>query len=102
MLQKSLLLSDLERMNGLEWQKCLDKVLFPLLTRLLGPLPTSDSTTTEEIRMRACTLLCKVHLKVKCSCRVLQFFLVAGYEKLFLYLVGVFAASQLLDELGGL
>jgi brefeldin A-resistance guanine nucleotide exchange factor 1 len=69
-LQKSLLLSDLERMNGLEWQKCLDKVLFPLLTRLLGPLPTSDSTTTEEIRMRACTLLCKVHLKVKCSCRV--------------------------------
>jgi hypothetical protein len=33
---------------------------------------------------------------------VLHFFLVAGYEKLFLYLVGVFAASQLLDELGGL
>ncbi len=66
-LQRSLLLPDLERLSGPEWRHCLDAVLFPLLHRLLEPLPAAaagaaDAGAAEETRMRACTLLCKVGL----------------------------------------
>jgi hypothetical protein len=47
-------------MTGDEWRQCLDHVLFPLLDRLLEPSPPTEAVIKEEIRMRACTLLCKV------------------------------------------
>eukprot|EP00048_Salpingoeca_helianthica_P023468 m.24517 g.24517 ORF g.24517 m.24517 type:complete len:1480 (+) comp8714_c0_seq1:128-4567(+) len=64
-LQRALLLPDMERLPGPAWRACLDTVLFPLLTRLLEPLaaPGTDTAATEETRMRACTLLCKVFLQ---------------------------------------
>lgn len=64
-LQRALLLPDMERLDGVDWRSCLDTVLFPLLTRLLEPLaaPGVDPAATEETRMRACTLLCKVFLQ---------------------------------------
>lgn len=64
-LQRSLLIADLEHMKPPEWHACLERVLFPLLARLLEPLCKSalSAGELEETRMRSCALLCKVFLQ---------------------------------------
>ena len=62
-LQRSLLLPDLEAMAADEWRNCLENVLFPLLDALLTPALALPPAAMEETRMRCCTLLCKVFLQ---------------------------------------
>lgn len=59
-LQRALLVHDLQTLNGDEWESCFNKVLFPLLSKLLEPMPNNDQTGLEETRMRAATVLSKV------------------------------------------
>lgn len=70
-LQRALLVHDLQTLNGDEWESCFNKVLFPLLSKLLEPMPNNDLSGLEETRMRAATLLSKVNTsgikKVLCS-----------------------------------
>uniref|UniRef100_A0A1B6FF78 SEC7 domain-containing protein n=3 Tax=Cuerna arida TaxID=1464854 RepID=A0A1B6FF78_9HEMI len=61
-LQRALLVHDLQTLNGDEWESCFNKVLFPLLSKLLEPMPNNDLSGLEETRMRAATLLSKVFL----------------------------------------
>ncbi|XP_054265993.1 Golgi-specific brefeldin A-resistance guanine nucleotide exchange factor 1-like isoform X2 [Macrosteles quadrilineatus] len=61
-LQRALLVHDLQTLNGDEWESCFNKVLFPLLSKLLEPMPNNDHSGLEETRMRAATLLSKVFL----------------------------------------
>ena len=46
----------------LRGELCLLQVLFPMLSRLLEVNNTGDPMGVEETRMRAATLLCKVHV----------------------------------------
>jgi len=62
-LQRALLVHDLQTLSAVEWESCFNKVLFPLLTKLLENINTSDPVGMEETRMRASTLLCKVFLQ---------------------------------------
>ncbi|KTF80776.1 hypothetical protein cypCar_00022879 [Cyprinus carpio] len=48
---------------SMEWESCFNKVLFPLLTKLLDNISPADVGGMEETRMRACTLLSKVFLQ---------------------------------------
>ena len=59
-LQRALLNHDLQTLAPLEWESCFNKVLFPLLAKLLLAINIRDPTGVEEIRVRAATLLCKV------------------------------------------
>ncbi|XP_014241483.1 Golgi-specific brefeldin A-resistance guanine nucleotide exchange factor 1 [Cimex lectularius] len=59
-LQRALLVPDLQNLTGEEWESCFTQVLFPLLSKLLEPVPTSDGL--EETRIRAATVLSKVFL----------------------------------------
>ncbi|KAM6130672.1 LOW QUALITY PROTEIN: Golgi-specific brefeldin A-resistance guanine nucleotide exchange factor 1 [Phoenicopterus ruber ruber] len=61
-LQRALLVHDLQALDALEWESCFNKVLFPLLTKLLENSP-ADVGGMEETRMRASTLLSKVFLQ---------------------------------------
>lgn len=61
-LQRALLVHDLQTLSGPEWEACFNKVLFPLLTKLLEPLNANDLSGVEETRMRAATVLSKVFL----------------------------------------
>lgn len=61
-LQRALLVHDLQTLSAHEWEGCFNKVLFPLLSKLLEPLSPSDPLGLEETRMRAATVLCKVFL----------------------------------------
>uniref|UniRef100_A0A1I8IXB1 Calx-beta domain-containing protein n=1 Tax=Macrostomum lignano TaxID=282301 RepID=A0A1I8IXB1_9PLAT len=62
-LQRSLLFHDLRSLTPGQWEMCFNKVLFPLLSTLLeAPVNPSDPAGTEETRVRASTLLCKVFL----------------------------------------
>ncbi|XP_078316966.1 Golgi-specific brefeldin A-resistance guanine nucleotide exchange factor 1-like isoform X2 [Crassostrea virginica] len=62
-LQRALLVHDLQTLSAAEWEACFNKVLFPLLTKLLENINIQDPTGMEETRMRASTLLCKVFLQ---------------------------------------
>ncbi|XP_039609053.1 Golgi-specific brefeldin A-resistance guanine nucleotide exchange factor 1 isoform X2 [Polypterus senegalus] len=62
-LQRALLVHDLQTLDALEWESCFNKVLFPLLTKLLENISPADIGGMEETRMRACTLLSKVFLQ---------------------------------------
>ncbi|XP_059156775.1 Golgi-specific brefeldin A-resistance guanine nucleotide exchange factor 1-like [Physella acuta] len=62
-LQRALLVHDLQTLSAIEWESCFNKVLFPLLTKLLENINSSDPNGMEETRMRASTLLCKVFLQ---------------------------------------
>ncbi|GAB1302491.1 Golgi-specific brefeldin A-resistance factor 1 [Apodemus speciosus] len=58
-LQRALLVHDLQKLDALEWESCFNKVLFPLLTKLLENISPADVGGMEETRMRASTLLSK-------------------------------------------
>ncbi|KAM4704421.1 Golgi-specific brefeldin A-resistance guanine nucleotide exchange factor 1 [Rhinophrynus dorsalis] len=62
-LQRALLVHDLQTLDALEWESCFNKVLFPLLTKLLENISPADVGGMEETRMRASTLLSKVFLQ---------------------------------------
>lgn len=62
-LQRALLVHDLQILDAVEWESCFNKVLFPLLTKLLHSISPADVGGMEETRMRACTLLSKVFLQ---------------------------------------
>ncbi|XP_061196225.1 Golgi-specific brefeldin A-resistance guanine nucleotide exchange factor 1-like isoform X2 [Saccostrea echinata] len=62
-LQRALLVHDLQTLSAAEWEACFNKVLFPLLTKLLENINVQDPSGMEETRMRASTLLCKVFLQ---------------------------------------
>lgn len=62
-LQRALLVHDLQALSAVEWEACFNKVLFPMLSRLLEVNSTGDPMGVEETRMRAATLLCKVFLQ---------------------------------------
>nr|XP_057912253.1 Golgi-specific brefeldin A-resistance guanine nucleotide exchange factor 1 isoform X2 [Doryrhamphus excisus] len=62
-LQRALLVHDLQTLHASEWESCFNKVLFPLLTKLLDNISPADVGGMEETRMRACTLLSKVFLQ---------------------------------------
>ncbi|XP_050390841.2 Golgi-specific brefeldin A-resistance guanine nucleotide exchange factor 1 isoform X2 [Patella vulgata] len=62
-LQRALLVHDLQTLSAVEWEACFNKVLFPLLTKLLENINPQDPSGMEETRMRASTLLCKVFLQ---------------------------------------
>uniref|UniRef100_UPI00358F0A71 Golgi-specific brefeldin A-resistance guanine nucleotide exchange factor 1 isoform X3 n=1 Tax=Myxine glutinosa TaxID=7769 RepID=UPI00358F0A71 len=62
-LQRALLVHDLQTLSALEWEACFNKVLFPLLTKLLENISPADPAGMEETRMRVSTLLCKVFLQ---------------------------------------
>nr|XP_039272742.1 Golgi-specific brefeldin A-resistance guanine nucleotide exchange factor 1-like isoform X2 [Styela clava] len=62
-LQRALLVHDLQTLTGKEWESCFNKVLFPLLTKLLENISPADPVGMEETRMRGATLLSKVFLQ---------------------------------------
>uniref|UniRef100_A0A3Q3LPJ8 Golgi-specific brefeldin A-resistance guanine nucleotide exchange factor 1 n=1 Tax=Mastacembelus armatus TaxID=205130 RepID=A0A3Q3LPJ8_9TELE len=62
-LQRALLVHDLQTLDATEWESCFNKVLFPLLTKLLENISPADVGGMEETRMRGCTLLSKVFLQ---------------------------------------
>lgn len=62
-LQRALLVHDLQSLTAVEWESCFNKVLFPMLARLLEVSSPSDPIALEETRMRAATLLSKVFLQ---------------------------------------
>ncbi|XP_069705453.1 Golgi-specific brefeldin A-resistance guanine nucleotide exchange factor 1 isoform X3 [Periplaneta americana] len=61
-LQRALLVHDLQTLTAPEWESCFNKVLFPLLAKLLEPVSPQDPAGMEETRMRAATVLSKVFL----------------------------------------
>ncbi|XP_077999496.1 Golgi-specific brefeldin A-resistance guanine nucleotide exchange factor 1-like [Glandiceps talaboti] len=62
-LQRALLVHDLKTLSAVEWESCFNKVLFPLLSKLLENINAQDPVGMEETRMRSSTLLCKVFLQ---------------------------------------
>ncbi|XP_072050985.1 Golgi-specific brefeldin A-resistance guanine nucleotide exchange factor 1-like isoform X2 [Amphiura filiformis] len=62
-LQRALLVHDLQTLSAIEWESCFNKVLFPLLSKLLENVNLQDPVGMEETRMRAATLLSKVFLQ---------------------------------------
>ncbi|XP_067141452.1 Golgi-specific brefeldin A-resistance guanine nucleotide exchange factor 1 [Centruroides vittatus] len=62
-LQRALLVHDLQVLSAVEWEACFNKVLFPLLAKLLENINPQDPMGMEETRMRGATLLCKVFLQ---------------------------------------
>lgn len=62
-LQRALLVHELQKLSAIEWEACFNKVLFPLLAKLLENIDPRNSMRMEETRMRASTLLCKVFLQ---------------------------------------
>ncbi|XP_054719595.1 Golgi-specific brefeldin A-resistance guanine nucleotide exchange factor 1-like [Uloborus diversus] len=63
LLPRALLVHDLQTLSPLEWESCFNKVLFPLLAKLLENISPNDPLGMEETRMRGATLLCKVFLQ---------------------------------------
>ncbi len=62
-LQRALLVHELQKLSAMEWEACFNKVLFPLLAKLLENIDPRNAVRMEETRMRASTLLCKVFLQ---------------------------------------
>lgn len=62
-LQRALLVHELQTLSATEWEACFNKVLFPLLAKLLENIDPRNTIRMEETRMRASTLLCKVFLQ---------------------------------------
>ncbi|XP_077538391.1 sec7 domain-containing protein garz [Haemaphysalis longicornis] len=62
-LQRALLVHDLQALSAAEWEACFNKVLFPLLSKLLENVSPHEPVAMEETRMRGATLLCKVFLQ---------------------------------------
>lgn len=63
LLPRALLVHDLQTLTATEWESCFNKVLFPLLAKLLENVSPGDPLGMEETRMRGATLLCKVFLQ---------------------------------------
>ncbi|KFD71266.1 hypothetical protein M514_04892 [Trichuris suis] len=64
LLQRSLLIPELRRLNGADWEKCFYNVFFPLLNALLEDAASEDSTYgSDETRVRALTMTGKVFLQ---------------------------------------
>lgn len=59
-LQRSLLLHDMQDLDAAGWEECFYRVLFPLLSSLVDDVTQDEGVAFEEIRMRALTLVCKV------------------------------------------
>lgn len=59
-LQRALLVHDLQTLSAVEWEACFNKVLFPLLAKLLERINPQDPVGMEETRVRGATLLSKV------------------------------------------
>eukprot|EP00118_Oscarella_pearsei_P026459 m.309936 g.309936 ORF g.309936 m.309936 type:complete len:1642 (+) comp48637_c0_seq1:73-4998(+) len=62
-LQRSLLLQDIQILNAREWEACFSQVFFPMLRRLLVDINPDDPSGVEEIRIRVSALLAKVFLQ---------------------------------------
>lgn len=63
-LQRSLLSAELISGNDKEWAIIFDRVLFPLILRLLKPeVYHSDPVGMSETRVQAATLICKIFLR---------------------------------------
>ncbi|RWS23038.1 Golgi-specific brefeldin A-resistance guanine nucleotide exchange factor 1-like protein [Leptotrombidium deliense] len=62
-LQRALLNHDLRILTAHQWENCFNKVMFPLLAKLLEPLNICDPIGMDDTRMRATNLLCKVFLQ---------------------------------------
>ncbi|OQV24456.1 Golgi-specific brefeldin A-resistance guanine nucleotide exchange factor 1 [Hypsibius exemplaris] len=62
-LHRALLIEDLKTLSPSEWEDCLHKVLFPLLSSLRQSVPAPDRAAMEETRVRVSSLLCKVFLQ---------------------------------------
>ena len=62
-LQRALLVHELQKLSAIEWEACFNKVLFPLLAKLLENIDPRNVSRMEETRMRATSLLCKVFLQ---------------------------------------
>jgi brefeldin A-resistance guanine nucleotide exchange factor 1 len=73
-LQRALLVHDLQTLPAVEWEACFNKVLFPLLAKLLENIDPQNLVRKEETRMRASTLLCKVFLQYLTTLGILSTF----------------------------
>ncbi|CAF1475038.1 unnamed protein product, partial [Didymodactylos carnosus] len=62
-LQRSVLLPELHILSAQEWESVFNKVLFPLLLKLLEPININDSFGVEETRVRVSQLLCRIFLQ---------------------------------------
>lgn len=76
-LQRALLVHDLQTLSAVEWEACFNKVLFPLLAKLLENINRQDPIGMEETRVRGATLLSKVKiifiLLIICVIEIIQF-----------------------------
>ena len=69
LLQRSLLVPDLQILQPNQWEFCFLRVLFPMLRKLLEPLPAGGGSTAmmvsgrEETKLRAAMMLSKVFLQ---------------------------------------
>ena len=63
-LQRSVLLPELHILSPMEWESVFNKVLFPLLLKLLETTSITDQIHgIEETRVRASQLLCRIFLQ---------------------------------------
>lgn len=63
LLQRGMLMTELQTMGATEWEMCFDRVLFPVVSGLLdAQLYRLDRAGVEELRMRSAALLCKMFL----------------------------------------
>uniref|UniRef100_A0A5S6QUR4 SEC7 domain-containing protein n=1 Tax=Trichuris muris TaxID=70415 RepID=A0A5S6QUR4_TRIMR len=64
LLQRSLLIPELRRLDGADWEKCFYNVFFPLLNALVENAESEDDTCgNDETRVRALTMAGKVFLQ---------------------------------------
>ncbi|CAF1184629.1 unnamed protein product, partial [Didymodactylos carnosus] len=62
-LQRSVLLPELHILSAQEWESVFNKVLFPLLLKLLESININDLYGVEETRVRVSQLLCRIFLQ---------------------------------------
>ncbi|XP_074594838.1 sec7 domain-containing protein garz [Brevipalpus obovatus] len=62
-LDSSLLNYDVRMLTAHQWENCFNKVLFPLLAKLLELVDSRDPTDLDEARTRAINSTCKVFLR---------------------------------------
>uniref|UniRef100_A0A8R1E4Q5 GBF1-like tetratricopeptide repeats domain-containing protein n=1 Tax=Caenorhabditis japonica TaxID=281687 RepID=A0A8R1E4Q5_CAEJA len=61
-LQRAFLPANMATLGAAEWQSCFGEVLFPLLTKLLEPVPNTDSSLMEDTRVRTLQIVAKTLL----------------------------------------
>lgn len=62
-LERELLNPDLKSLSAQQWENCFNKVLFPLLSKLLEQINQADVNDMDETRERVTSLLSKVYLQ---------------------------------------